>query len=76
MRKIYDIWSEGYLTSGMEGARATYYGSYEGDTFREACENWAKTLGEDSKKYFDKDDLRFYGCKLFDNGADARKSFG
>ena len=72
--KTYNIWSEGFRTSGMN-EKAMNHGCYEGNTFQEACEKWADTLGN-SKKLFDKKRLTFWACRLFDNESDARKSFG
>jgi len=84
---IWQVWSEGYLTSGMEGipATATYHGTWPGETFADACETWADGLTEGNRfttingkqfPYFNKDHLMYWGSRLFDNEADARKRFG
>lgn len=79
MSKEYEIWSEGYLCTGMEGvpAKADFHGRFEGETFQDACDKWAETLKDEySRSCYDRDRLVYWGCKLFDNEDDARKSFG
>jgi hypothetical protein len=62
----------------MEGfkpkQRAKYLGDYYADTFEHACKlaSISNGLGE---LYVAKDNSIF-GCTLFNNEADARKSFG
>lgn len=72
----YNIWMQGYLCSGMEGIpeKATYKGEFEVNSFKEACDMWSKTLKE--PHYYNSEYLTYWGCKLFDNEVDARKSFG
>lgn len=77
--KEWEVWSEGYLATGMEGIPATaqFHGKFNGETFRDACDKWAETLSDDySKSCYDGERLTFWACRLFDNEADARKSFG
>lgn len=76
--KEWEIWSEGYLVSGMEGIPATAQleGKFHAETFSDACKKWAETLPVKEQKLFNPVYLTFWGCKLFDNEADARKSFG
>lgn len=70
----YDIWEEGFLV--MEGSATANLvaKNVPGENFLDAC-----------KKYFKKDSLfrinsdgvpSRWGCRLFDNETDARKSFG
>lgn len=77
--KKYSLWNEGYAVTG-EFATATYLGEFEGDSFNEACDNWAKTLDEESIKCYKPgtDEYRpsYWACRIFDNEIDARKSFG
>ena len=74
----FEIWIEGYLATGMEGTpnRASRIAVIDAETFADACVNFSKT--EKAKGYgrFDKERLSFWGCRLFDNEQDARKSFG
>lgn len=77
--KEWEIWSEGYLATGMEGApaKAQLYGKFYGETFRDACDQWAKTLTDPhSISCYNAERLSFWVCRLFDNETDARKSFG
>lgn len=71
---LFEIWSEGYVVTG-NSAGAYYHGSIRAETFREACIKFAEQNSE-FKKYFDSDKMTYWGCKLFNNGTDARKSFG
>lgn len=79
MEKEFEIWMEGYLVSGTEGvpAKAQRIGSVKASTFRQACdklcspEEWQSQFGN-----YNANCLTVWGCRLFDNEADARKSFG
>ena|SRR5690349_10139820 len=68
--KKFDIWSEGYAASG-ESAPHMFHGSVEAPTFKEAC---IKHFGSDA--LFDPERLTYWSCRLFDNAADAAKTFG
>lgn len=79
----YDIWVEGYLCTGMEGipAKAKCLATgVEGDTFLDAVRKWYNSVPNAEYKYghlsIDGDCATLWGCKLYDNEADARKSFG
>ena len=70
----YEIWSEGFVV--MEGhCKAHLHGYAKGNTFKEACINYAKT-DKEFEFYFDSERMTYWGCKLFDNEADARVNFG
>lgn len=74
--KQYEIWSEGFADS-RELHQAYLFGCGEGETFREACINFMNADKQHKElRYFNVKDLTFWGCRLFDNEADARKSFG
>jgi hypothetical protein len=66
--KEYEIWSEGFAATG-ESAKANFIGSIWGETFIDACKNSGLKLSS-------YDPPIYWGCRLFDNEADARKSFG
>lgn len=81
--KHYDIWIEGYLATGMEGipARAHMIASnIEANSFIEAVKKWYKSEPDASYRYGDliirNGVASLWGCRLFDNEKDARKSFG
>lgn len=86
MNKPYEIWSEGYLASGMEGTpcKATFHGTCEGSNFREACNNFFKDEecynsgipGVNISGIFHETSPSLWACRLFDNESDARKTFG
>lgn len=71
--RIYDVWSEGFAATGEHGS-AVFMGSAQADSFAEACAKVCDT--PDRRSSFNSDSLTFWGCQLFDNEADARKSFG
>lgn len=78
--KKFHIWSEGYSITGNSSG-AIYLGEFEADTFEHACDKWAKTLTDDySRKCYSPAKYgkppSFWGCRLYDNEADARKAFG
>ena len=70
----FEIWQEGYRATGDQ-APASKAGEAEGDNFKAACEEFAHANPEWAK-YFDSARMTHWGCRLFDNEADARKSFG
>lgn len=70
----YAIWSEGFRATGESGT-ARYHGKAKGSSFAEACA-WYATKNPIWARYFDEINLTYWGCKLFDNEADARKRFG
>jgi len=73
MRK-YEIWSEGFSATGEYGP-AQLMGSSEGNSFEDACRRLAeKESGFD--EYYNPERNTYWGCRLFDNEADARRSFG
>lgn len=72
--KIYDIWAEGYACTG-NSAGATLLGSACAETFQEACDKYA-AYDESFRKYYDSENLTFWGCKLYDNRHDAQLMFG
>ena len=72
-KREFEIWSEGYVATG-NASRANFHGVFKESTFAKACKVWAKTLRQ--PEYFDEKRLTLWGCKLFDNEEDARKSFG
>lgn len=76
----HQVWNEGYATSGESGTaqiltRENGNSLWEGNTFQEACENALITLNWDMR-YYDKQRNTYWGCRFFDNEAQARKSFG
>lgn len=87
--KEWEIWSEGYRATGEHGT-ATYEGKWEGETFDDAVGKYVyiKDLGhlyESGKRFLPRNEdgimkevavHRIWGCRLFDNEADARASFG
>jgi hypothetical protein len=70
----WDIWSEGFAATGQRG-RAYFHGTGHGSTFKEAVIDFASRDPEFAE-YFDQKRMTYWGCRLFDNEADARKSFG
>ena len=70
----YEIWSEGYRTTGQLGG-VIRHGTCEGRTFKEACINF-RNYHSEFKDNFDPINMTFWGCRLFDNEEDARKAFG
>jgi len=73
MTRTWAIWMEGYLATGMEGIpyRAHHVADVEAPSFAEAC---AMRFADD--RHFNARALTYWGCGLFDNEQDARRSFG
>ena len=70
----YNVWMEGYAATG-EYACATYLGNYTGKNFKEACIKALKRNKYDMSYYNEHANI-YWGCRLFPNEADARRSFG
>lgn len=68
--KTFNVWVEGYSATGG-GSQAWLKGLAQADNFEEAC-----CIIFNDDPYFNKDKLSVWGCRLFDNESDARKSFG
>lgn len=67
---LYEIWAEGYAATGQSGS-AQLIGHSSGDSFREACDRFFRFDGlYDSKR------LTYWGCRLFESEAQARRNFG
>lgn len=75
--QTYQIWAEGYEATGQSGT-ATYMGSASGETFKDAVKKLAASKGPEDRAFYNTDRTQptYWGCGLFDNEADARKSFG
>ena len=74
--KFFEIWSEGYVLQG-NSSKAIFHGKFNGNTFKDALIAFKESMNDEySKKCIDVENSKFWGCKLFDNENDARKSFG
>ncbi len=83
---IIEIWMEGYIIQGGED-RARLVATIEADNFDEAVQKYNETAKIPAHR---REPVAFsqlganwqngvwsiWGCRLFDNEADARKSFG
>jgi hypothetical protein len=75
--KLFDIWSEGYNCTG-NSSPATFHGNMYGENLLDACVKFAEETPE-FKKYFDHNengDCFYWGCKIYNNLAEACESFG
>ena len=72
--ETFDIWMEGYAITGNH-SNASFVGRFKGIDFLDACKNSMKE-DEEADKYYNEKNNTYWGCKLFNNESDARKSFG
>ena len=70
----YNVWVEGFATNGQQG-QAQYLGNYTAESFKTACKKALIEKGY-SMNHYREDTNSYWGCKLYDNGTDATKSFG
>jgi hypothetical protein len=63
----WEIWVGGCRTKDVD-SMAGLIGTARGDTFKKACQNYF-----DGDKNFQPSCMRHWGCKLFDNEADAMR---
>tara|TARA_R110000796_G_scaffold62616_5_gene144393 strand:- start:870 stop:1058 length:189 start_codon:yes stop_codon:yes gene_type:complete len=54
--------------------KAKYLGDYTADTFEQACK--LASISHGLQELYVPKDNSIFGCKLFNNEADARRSFG
>lgn len=73
--QIWQVWQEGYAATGGQ-AVASFCGTFLGETFSDACAAWVATLSAGSRSSFNRQELAYWGCRLFDNEVDARQRFG
>lgn len=76
-KKTFDLWMSGYAIQ-VNSSGARFLGTFESDSFIDACDKWAETLRENDKQYYSKEENKawFWGCAIYDNEKDARKYFG
>jgi hypothetical protein len=77
--KTWEVWSEGYLATGMEGvpAPAQKLGEAQAETFKDACDLvCSSSTFQVRQGNYDPVRLTVWGCRLFDNKEEAQKSFG
>lgn len=70
----FEVWMEGHRATG-EHSTADYLGVHEGENFKEACKNALEAEGW-SMGFYDGKTNSYWGCRFFDNEADAREGFG
>lgn len=69
----FEIWAEGYAATGESGT-AHRFGTAEGENFNEAVRNFFKD--REDADYLNDSATAYWGCRLFDNEAEARAIFG
>lgn len=69
-RMEFEVWSEGYAAT-EECSKAVFHGMVYAESFRAACIEKFRY-----NNTFNSERLTLWGCKLFNNEADARKLFG
>ena len=69
----WDIWIEGYSSTGTSCTAQCLMRGVWAETFKEACNIAARNMNFGD---LDNEPLSVWGCRLYDNEADARKSFG
>ena len=77
--KAFEIWSEGFRCTGDAGHAYRHASAIRAETFKGACDLLAAR--EPSFRHYytwlEANNAGYYwGCKLFDNETDARRSFG
>lgn len=77
--KVWHVWCEGYAATGEHGT-AHFVGKKWAKTFDRACELLHKERGSKAMGDFthetENSPPRYWGCRLYDNEYDARKSYG
>jgi len=72
----YEVWMEGFSATG-ERSGAQFQGKIKSESFAGACEKLVgKQLDKNTDGSYRYGIPSIWGCRLFDNEKDARKSFG
>jgi len=66
----FEVWCEGCKSSDGSSS-AIFLGKFNAESFADAC---CQAVAD--HRYLDKENMKYWGMRLFDNEADARKSFG
>ena len=69
-----EVWTEGFASTS-QSAGAMSWGSTLARSLQEACGKIAVQKPK-FKEYYDPARMTWWGCKIFDNEKDARRSFG
>ena len=77
---MYQVWIEGYAATGESG-KAMFMGVYEANSFAEAAEIACHEFFSDFQESLfragtDTTPPAYWGCRIFDNPADAMEAFG
>ena len=73
--KTYEIWCEGFAVTGNTG-QAQLLGTSSGVDFINACNKFFLNTRDGHLYECRGGQPSFWGCRLFDNEADARRNFG
>lgn len=71
---LIEVWTEGYVATGEHGT-AKFWGTYWAEDLRGAADQVFPELPELAHHY-DRERLSCWAVRIFDNEADARRSFG
>lgn len=71
--KAFEVWREGFRVTG-QSATAELVDTVKASDFRSACSKVAQK--HSWGPLYNESRLTYWGCRLFENEADARKSFG
>ncbi len=68
-----NLWCEGYAATG-QSSKATFCGEFEAVDLKDAVRQYKKSRYDTN--VIDVENLTEWGCRFFDNEADARRSYG
>lgn len=78
--KKYDIWVEGFKVQERSGKAQCLAKDVEGNSLSDAVKTWYSNIPDAEAKYgklrIEENDISLWGCRVFDNEIEARKSFG
>lgn len=70
----FNIWMEGFRATGESASAHLVATNVEGENFIDACKQFYKN--DLLFRINEKGTPSYWGCRLFDNEAEARKTFG
>jgi hypothetical protein len=71
---FFEVWTEGYVATGEHGT-AKFWGSWWAEDLRGAADQ-VFSDDPDLGRHYNRERLQVWACRIFDNEADARKSYG
>jgi hypothetical protein len=76
VKQVFEVWTEGFNDSGNQQG-AMFHGRYSGETFEDALVAFKASIEDKrSRNLVNLRTRSYWGCRFFDNGAEAKVKYG